>query len=289
MYSKYLLTTVIVALLLMISLTVTPAIAGPSVDESRSMDADGEISLNMVEGELQVSGWDRDSFEVTGELGSDEHELVISGDEDDWAIEVRLEKRWGKRWSFKNKDETDLVLHVPHAAAVNLSAVSADMIVTGLDGDALSIESVSGDLDIEVAADHIDLETVSGDVDINGSNTSVEMETVSGDIVAKGISGEAEAESVSGDIRISASDLENLYAGTVSGDVKINTSLSSNARVELETHSGEIDLFLPANTRFDFDSDTFSGDVSNEFGSDSNSDIDIEAETFSGNIRIKKQ
>ncbi len=285
MYNKYVLTAAMAGLLI----ATVPAAAGPNVDESRAMDADGQISLGMVEGDLEVIGWDSDSFELTGELGSDKHELVVTGEQDDWEIEIRMEKNWGWSWSSKNSGDTDLTLKVPHSASVELSVVSADIDVENLDGDYLDIESVSGDLNIEVESSRIELESVSGDVEIRASNSSLELETVSGDVYASGITSHAAIESVSGDLRVDADNLESLYASSVSGDVTIDASLTSNARVELETHSGEIDLLLPANTRFDLDSDTFSGDVDNEFGSDSSSNISIDAETFSGNITIKRK
>lgn len=275
------------ALIMSLALAAAPASAGPDVDESRAMDADGRLSLSMVEGELSVRGWDRDSFELTGELGSDKHEVNISGDEDDWDIEVRHDGNW--KWGWKNSGDTRLTLNVPHAARLELATVSADLSVAGVDGEHLGIAVVSGDVEVEAASTHIELESVSGDVEIRGNNSRLEMETVSGDLRASGITGAADIESVSGDLELMASDLQSLQAGTVSGDVTIETSLTANARVELETHSGEIELMLPADTRFDFDSDTFSGDVDNEFGSDSSSGISIDAETFSGNITIKKQ
>ncbi len=283
MYNKFVLTVIIATL----ALVTTSATAGPSVDERRSMDATGELSLSVVEGELMVRGWDNDSFELTGELGSDKHKVVITGDEDDWDIEVRQDGNWS--WGRKSKGRTDLVLSVPHAAKINVEAVSAEVEVEGLDGDHLGIETVSGDVDVVVSSAHLDLGSVSGDLDIRGDGSRLELETVSGDVRASGIVESAEIESVSGDLRLSASDLEDLHASTVSGDVIIDTNLVSGARVGLDTHSGEIDLMLPAGTRFDLDSDTFSGDVDNEFGSDSSSDISIDAETFSGNITIKRK
>lgn len=285
MYNKFVLTVISA----MLALVTTSAIAGPSVDESRSMDATGELNLSVVEGELTVRGWDNDSFELTGELGSDKHKVVITGDEDDWDIEVRQDGNWNWKWGRKGKGRTDLVLSVPHAAKINLEAVSTEVEVEGLDGDHLGIETVSGDVDIVVSSAHLDLGSVSGDIDIRGDGSRLELETVSGDVRASGIFESAEIESVSGDLRVSASDLEDLHASTVSGDVIIDTNLVSGARVGLDTHSGEIDLMLPAGTRFDLDSDTFSGDVDNEFGSDSSSDISIDAETFSGNITIKRK
>lgn len=285
MYNKSVLTAMIAALALM----ATPAIAGPSVDENRSMDARGELNLSLVEGELIVRGWNNDSFELTGELSSDKHKVVISGDEDDWDIEVRQEGNWNWKWGSKDKGRTRLTLSVPHGAKIDLEAVSADIDVQGLGGDHLGIETVSGDVDIAVSSAHIDLESVSGDIEIRAEGSRLELQTVSGDVRASGIVESAEIESVSGDLRLNASDLKDLHASTVSGDVTIDTNLVSGARVGLDTHSGEIDLMLPASTRFDLDSDTFSGDVDNEFGSDSSSDISIDAETFSGNITIKKK
>lgn len=259
--------------------------AKEEVNEVRDMTSDGTLSIELVSGELQVTGWDREAFELTGTLGSKKEKVKISGDEDDWKIEIKQQGNW--QWK-NNSGSTDLVLNVPHAAEIYLATVSADLEVEALDGEELVIETVSGDVRATVAVDTLELDTVSGDVRLTATGTELDMESVSGDLDASGVVGTLEVETVSGDFEVVGTNLEEVYASSVSGDIDMDIVLTEEAEVDLESHSGKITVMLPANTRFELDSDTFSGDIENDFGSSSDADINISAETFSGNIDIKK-
>ena len=278
------------SLLIIALMAGAPAAAEQTVDETRPMDTGGSIRIQTVEGDIEIRGWDKSEFRLTGELAGDEQRLDIRGDAGDWRIEVEeAQGDWHWPWGRGSGGGTHLQLTVPASALVSARTVSGDLDIGGLDGDWLRVTSVSGDMDIDTAHAEYEIETVSGDATIRGEGGRLDAETVSGDIDARGIVARAVAETVSGDLEIVAEAIDELDLSSVSGDMELTVTPSSDGRLQLESHSGTMDLVLPADTRFRLDFDSFSGDLENEFGGDTDGPLRIEAETFSGTVRIRKQ
>jgi len=267
-----------------------PAAAEQPVDETRPMEIGGSISIQTVAGDIDIRAWDKPEFRLTGELAGDEQHLDIRGDAGNWRIEVEEARGdWRWPWGRGAGGGTYLELSVPASALVSARTVSGELDISGLSGDWLRVTSVSGNMAIETANAEYEIETVSGDTTIRGDGGRLDAETVSGDIDARGITGHAIAETVSGDFNLLATAVNELDMSSVSGDMELAVTPSPDARLQLESHSGTIDLILPADTRFRLDFDSFSGDLENEFGQDNDGALRIEAETFSGTVRIRKQ
>ena len=66
----------ITAVLLMLA-SVT-AFAGKPVDESWDINADAQVSIENIAGEIVIQGWDRNEARLTGELGSSVDELRLA-------------------------------------------------------------------------------------------------------------------------------------------------------------------------------------------------------------------
>jgi len=79
-------------------------------------------------------------------------------------------------------ESTDLVVKVPAASSIAVNTVSADLTVRGLRGSQ-RLQSVSGDVETEAAAEDVECKTVSGNVRVNGSGQRglLTVTTVSGD------------------------------------------------------------------------------------------------------------
>ena len=134
----------------------------------------------------------------------------------------------------------------------------------------------------------------------------VEVGTVSADIEVGDLTGELELQSVSGDIEVSAGDIERATFESVSGDLDFAGGLTAKARLHAEAHSGNTTLRLPADTSATWEVETFSGNVSNDFGpgpqkssehgpgkwlkfTTGSGDARITVESFSGNVRLEKR
>jgi len=278
-------------------LTLGPlaAIAGQSVDERWDIDAKATISIGNIAGEIVVQGWDKNEAHLTGELGKSVEELEISASNSSLQISVINRHE-------RNVDSTELMLMVPIAANVDISAVSADIDISGLDNEKLTASSVSGDVEVEAASQRVSIESVSGDVEFSGSAQRVSAESVSGDVDLSGISGDMEATTVSGDMELQAGSVESAKLETVSGDIMINGEISGSGKLTVESMSGDVVIILPASQPGLFKAQSFSGRIYTDFGSVEHAKhgpgshlkhvagsggAELRVENFSGNIKLK--
>lgn len=281
-----------------LGLACTAPLAQESIDERHAVDGPVELSIDNTSGDVTVRGWDQNEVEITGTLGKNVERLEVVSDDGGFAIRVILPR--GRR---NRVGSTELNVRAPMASDVRVNAVAADVEVREIEGE-LNLRTVSGDIVVRDVQDDADLQTVTGDIEAKGSLGDLEAKTVSGDIVASEVTDTAELETVSGDIVVEGENINGLECKLVSGSIRFEGSLGESADVELECHSGNIVLVLPADTSAEFDCETFSGGISNAFGVEAQKkskhgpgrilryqqgggDADVELKTFSGSISIK--
>jgi len=254
-----------VLVLLVMFAAVTLASAG-SVSKSVSADPSGEVSIELISGNVEIIGWDRDEVEVTGTVGPDVEEVEVESDGGDVSIEVKIVNDDEKR----SKDiDADLTVRVPREST-------------------------------------LEVETVSANVSVDETSGTIELESVSGTIKVAGSVREADVASVSGQISVVSDDaLEDGDFETVSGNIEVRASFDSGGDFSFESVSGNITLYLPSGTAADFDVETFSGKIDNDFGAEAKRESEyvpgktlqfstgsggaqIEIESFSGRIEIRE-
>lgn len=273
------------------------AAAAETVDKTWDVAADARISVENTAGEIVVQGWDRNQVHLIAELGKSVKNLDIS--ETSSGLHIQVENR-----SQRNTDETDLLIRVPASALIDVTGVSADIEITGLDNAKVKASSVSGDVEVRANSDSVSLESVSGNVAFEGQASRISAESVSGDVEMSGVSGMVDANTVSGDIEVSADELDSGRFETVSGDILVTASLSDSGKLSAQSMSGDITAHLPANQSGSFKAQSFSGRISTDFGSVSKpahgpgshvkyvagkSAAEIKLESFSGNVRMHDQ
>lgn len=281
------------------------ALAQQQVDETKAAPADARVSINNLAGSISVTGWDRDEVSVTGTLGADVERLDFTSEGNRVEIEVvlpeDLESGWGKQYEFSS----ELEIRVPVGASVEAKGVSAGITVQRVRGD-LSLESVSGDVRVPGESGRVRAGSISGDVEVGTVTGSLRAESVSGRVNVREVRGNFMVKTVSGDATVTGRDIRQGVFQSVSGTVRFNGALAQDATLELESHSGGIDVLLPADISARFDVSTFSGKISNEFGpqaertseyapgweldfstGDGNARIYIQA--FSANVDIRKK
>jgi len=269
--------------------------AGQSVDKNWDIDANASISIENIAGSIEIKGWDRNEAHLTGELGDsvDELEITATGS----SLQITVQNR-----NQRNVDSTELKLMVPAGASIDVSAVSADIEVTGLDNEKLTANSVSGDVDVKASSRRVSIESVSGDLEFSGETSRISAETVSGDMHLSGISGEIEATTVSGDMELQAGLVDSVKLETVSGDMTAVAEVSGNGKLSAESMSGDVTVLLPASQAGSFKAQSFSGRIETDYGAveqakhgpgshlkyqTGGNGAEVRVESFSGNIRLK--
>lgn len=277
----------------------TAAAAATQIDEQRPLNPDATVRVSNVKGSIEVSTWDRDALQLSGELGEGVEDLVIEGDRASLRIRVELPS------DSDDAEPSDLVLQVPAEISLDADGVSADIDISGLSGERLRTKSVSGDVNIDASPKRLSAETVSGDLSARGGREEVELSSVSGDIDARDLSGDLDLSTVSGDADVATGSLTRARVESVSGDIELDVEgLAAGADLELSSVSGDLTVHLPSEASLSVSAQSFSGDVRSDFGSverdrfGSEQRLEhrlgdgqgtLELESFSGDIRLRQR
>ena len=235
------------------------------VEQSMDADPDGTVLISNTAGSVEVSGWSRDSVEVTGTLGDDVDELTFRRDGNEIIIKVKSPSSSGM-WGRKDVT-SDLRIKVPEGSSLEIATVSADIEVAGVHGEQ-ELQAISGEIETEVFGSDIQIEAVSGDIEVSGDGNDAdsEIETVSGDIMVIGLAGDIAAGSVSGDLHIEEGVFERAEFEAVNGEITFNAALADGGKMEIETVNGDVRVDFTNSVSARFDIETFNGDIDNCFG-----------------------
>ncbi len=278
-----------------------PALAQQAIDETRSVDKDATITIEVLAGRVAVETWNKGEVHITGTLDPKAEELRIEGGGGRLQIEVEYPDR------IRDIDEgSDLRIRVPEEADVEISTVSADVTVDDVRGD-VDIETVSGEVGVRGEPAELEVESVSGVLDIDVKTDTASLTCVSGDLKVRGVRRDLECAVVSGSIEVDAGkDMMSLECETVSGDITVTGELPGRADWSLSAHSGDITVLLSGDVDAEFEIETFSGEINDVFGhqarrtskyapgseleatvGDGSATVDIEA--FSGEVTVRKK
>jgi DUF4097 and DUF4098 domain-containing protein YvlB len=270
--------------------------AGEKIDKTVEMPADGLVQVENLAGRIEFSTWDRPEAQIRGETGDSVEEVEITATSN--GIEVRVRNRKGKR----NVDGTDLYLRIPEAASIEADSVSADISISGSQGENILLNTVSGDIEIDASPRQLEVHSVSGDVEFEGAVQRSSVETVSGEIVLIGPAGEVGVSTVSGDVSLDGGEVARGKFESVSGDLTLTLSVGDGGRMSCDSMSGDVKLRLPASQQAEFTAQSYSGDVNSEFGKsarvskgpgvllqhrEGDNGAQVRLETFSGDISIR--
>lgn len=244
------------------------------VSRTFKVGAEGALDLAGISGDVRVTGGTGNEIRIEAtkrvrHRNADEARRLLN----DLGVEMnnvngRVEVRsiYPRRGSFGDRGisaRVDYAIAVPAGASVSVRAISGDVVVSGVRGEARA-ETVSGDVSVESTPNLAVAKTVSGNVlarDIGGATTMV-LSTVSGSVIASGLRVRAlEAGSVSGNVKLSGMQVDRVEAKSVSGSIEFDAPFAKAGRYEFTSHSGDIRIVVSGGTGFELDADTFSGSV----------------------------
>lgn len=268
-----------------------PLLAGETVDETRDVGANEIIDIELINGEVTVTGWDRNQVQVKGELSDQAEGYTFSSSNGITRFEEEYEDRRGffgrncDNW-FNCRGEVDptvLEIFVPVNSTVRLEGVNVELAISNIDGNTeieivngpieaaglggrISLETVNGSIETENLDGRINLSTVNGrirDRDSNGDR--VKFNAVNGSVYSNTASSRVSAESVSGAIELELGSIDDLEASTVSGRIRVSLALRDGGQVEMSSVSGTTELLVDPGISARFDINTaVGGDIDNE-------------------------
>lgn len=238
------------------ALAPSPAAAQPAKTPTRSLPAkpalrrvdtrapvtpDASIRLFGSFASLRVVGWDRDTLALTGTVpeGTRIDPAFLSPNAPMRGAKMYIEVPAGAEGGA-------LELRVPARVRLWLKSGIADIAVTGVTG-ALDVNVVGGSITVTGSPRELRAEAMDGTVTVDGAPEWLRVKTASGDAVLRGGAGltaDGGVATVSGALRVEGGRYERLRLETVTGAVTFGGALAKGAALDVESHSGDVDLLL---------------------------------------------
>lgn len=282
------------------------AFADTPINLSHTAAPTVHVEINNTRGKVTINAWDRNEVHVGGQLSDSAQPLSIEGSDNNLSIKVQGQGHGGwLNWGGDHDmSDTTLDINVPRAASVKVNVVSATLSIDGINGGDIAVNSVSGRVRIDAQTPMLSVVSVSGNVAFSGKAQQAKLQTVSGDILAPSLGQSVDLQTVSGHIQAAGGPWQQLSLSTVSGDVQLAGGLASGGHMSVDSMSGDVQLQFPSSLSSSLHATTFSGDLRSDFGTPKQpehgpgSTLDtvagsgsgkISIETFSGDLRIRKQ
>ncbi|NVK25799.1 MAG: DUF4097 family beta strand repeat protein [Gammaproteobacteria bacterium] len=300
--------------------------AGEKIDEIRNTNANGEVFIDVMSGNVEIKTWQKNQVQVRGELDDKAEGYVFEEDGDRIVFEVKMPKRgWGNGWNSDwSKEGSQLTIWMPSTnnlkfEGVNVDVQVADVLggsrVNTVNGDVtaanlskrVALETVNGEVKAENLSGRIRLNTVNGEVLDKNSSGKLTIETVNGDIHTTTKATEINVNNVNGDLKITTDKAKELNINTVNGDLDLMLSMIETGRFVFSSVGGDADIYVDADISASFDIEAHAGgDIDNDLTSDrskkekygpgeklrfktGSGKADIEIDTVSGDIYLKKK
>jgi len=222
------------------------------VSKTYEFDAHGNVSVENINGDITVSGWDKDEILLEYVITADNKEdlekikVEVEHSKRDFDVEVDMESSssfFG--WGDGSSGEIEFTLKVPKGSTLR------------------SIESVNGDIEISNVSNEVVADTVNGKIVVRNAASDVKFGTVNGDVEIHfdqiQSSNRVKGDSVNGDIEVylPENDGFELRTDTVNGDlsndfgIEVDEGEYVGAEMEGEYKSGGASLKF----------DTVNGDI----------------------------
>jgi DUF4097 and DUF4098 domain-containing protein YvlB len=187
--------------------------------------------------------------------------------------------------------KVDYDVTVPAGVSVNVTTTSAPITAEGISSD-IGLSSETGQITLHnIAKSHVHIRSVTAPVSLQDvTMTRIDVQSTGGAVQLKNVNGQRVA------------------VGTTSGNIDYQGDCSGGGNYILTTHSGAIDVTLPATASVDLTARSTTGTVENAFplqqkshnsfvpqqgrsfaGTSNSGSSSVELQSFSGKIRVKKQ
>jgi hypothetical protein len=229
-----------------------------TVDIRRAVTATASVRIGGSFAELRIRGWKKDSVVITGTIPTDarfDGGFMSPGTAVSTGVKYYLETSTGV-------PAGKLELRVPMGARVWAKSGSATIDVDGVTGG-LDLNIIGGSVHVAGNPHELTVESMDGAVTVDGSPAWLRLKTATGNIVLAGNSEDAGLTTVSGSIRVTSGRFDRARIQSVTGPVEFAGDVAHGGSLDIDTHSGAIDLRVPTKIGADFDVATVAGSIEN--------------------------
>lgn len=230
------------AAIALVALTAPAFAAERIVKETYPLTEKGRLSLDNINGDVEIKGWDRAEVYLEARIrgGSSKTLDGVEIDVDVHSDRIHIEtdypdsrSGWGRDWA-----EVDYLLKVPRGAELSeISLVNGSLRVENVAGN-VEASLVNGNLEARGLAGSVELSSVNGSVDLAldrlGAGQRIEVESVNGSIDLQ-LAGEPDAE-------ISAETVHGRISNDFGLKVDKGEFVGSDLRGRLGSGSGRVSL-----------------------------------------------
>lgn len=232
------------------------------LDETHPLPAGGELTLNNVNGGIEVAVWDRNEVRIRAEkkvraAGRSKAEEALE--------ELRIEIR-------RRGDSIEVETSHSHGSGF---------------WDWLAGSHVSAQVDYQLTVPRhvsLDLVTVNGRVTGRGSHGELRVRTTNGDVEFEDGGGQARIRTTNGSIRVELEDVtpgSDLSFVTTNGGIRLALPATVGASLDASTTNGSITTEFPIEVQGRLSRRRLSGEINGGGGS-------LELRTTNGSIRISE-
>lgn len=241
--------------LLAIGLVAAPLAVGAQQKIQRRIAVNPDVSVKVwiPSGSIRLVGWDRDSLVVEGTIGAG-GTLFFGGAGS--AAKFGVEDATGANPSTG----TMLVAYLPRGARVSVRSVTGSIEAADISG---AFNTVGGDIRISGTAQEVNAEAMDGDVRIDATAPHVRARTASGSLTVGGRSEDIAASTVSGALTVETRGIVQGRFESVTGSITLGAKLDRGAGIEIDNHSGPVELRLPSPLAGDLDLTSVTGKIIN--------------------------
>ena len=224
----------ILALLLVALLAA--AARGAEFDRRIPVQPGTRLDVRLYGGEVVIRGWDEDAVRVRAvHFDSDTIDLEAAGSE----VRVRARTRAGAPHGI------DLEIRVPSWMPLSVVGPYVDVQVSGTRAD-VRVETVRGDIRVTGGSGRLSLSSIEGQVVLEQARGDADLRAANNGIRVTGFEGTLRAEAVDGSLRLRQVVATRVEASAMAGDILWDGGLTADGSYHLATHSGDIDVTLPA-------------------------------------------
>ena len=220
--------------------------------QTYSLAADGRVSLDNVNGRIEISGWSRNEVVIKAVKRGKTRESVeavkieVETRPDHIAIHTEHPAKWF--WWKDDCVSVDYTIQVPQRARLkNVESVNGEILIEGVGGD-IKATTVNGEIRTEGAMGNLKLSTVNGNISTElatlGGGQSVSLDTVNGPIeviLPAAADAKVSATAVNGSITSEYSSLT-VKKGFPIGSTLKGTLGNGGARVKASAVNGSISI-----------------------------------------------
>ncbi len=241
-------------------LFASPAVAQKKIERKLPLGMEGALRIVNMVGSVVVHGWNKDTVLVRGTLGAGDSFFMGGG--------YKGAKMFVESVNDRDPKPARLEVWVPARIRLWVKTATANIDVSGVDGG-LDLYVVSGTIDVTGNPHELNAEAIDGDIHITGSPPWVRAKNASGTIVFQGASSDAAFSTVSGAVKVDGGVFERTKIETVTGNISFSGRLDRSGAFDFDTHSGNVDLAIPATMGASFSVMTIAGSITNNLSKNS--------------------